>query len=429
MRKPVPTVPTDSEVEGRRSSGAESSARESQLSSSDSQELPATAKLEVSPTLSSLLVSSPDDVDTLNEGFLTPSEDVAPAETALASAFTSVQPPEMLHKTPVAKSVPLPDDANKSSAEPEALQPESKPAEPVTPSRQGSISGHPHLPARSVSPPVSPPSRTGSPSAPPLPRRAAARRAVPPPPPAVPPAPSADMSLAKAAEQPNGHHAEPETHAELDTKAKNTSNPVVAPRSDPPPPSEQPGSSSKEKEEAAGTTARSTVAATLGAEAEIKPSGDQSDETPQQQSALSGEGSAVEKVAVEGADAVANDVDVEREVLRPKRADAAAEEKTGSTRARRVPPPPLRHPHPVRSSMEAEAERQAPSDTRTSLDNGGADRPHSHRGKDKFEEDSQPIFAPDGTPYVGDGTWEERTWKELTRLREDMFWARMGRAH
>lgn len=28
--------------------------------------------------------------------------------------------------------------------------------------------------------------------------------------------------------------------------------------------------------------------------------------------------------------------------------------------------------------------------------------------------------------YVGEGTWEERTWRELVRLREDMFWARMG---
>ena len=28
--------------------------------------------------------------------------------------------------------------------------------------------------------------------------------------------------------------------------------------------------------------------------------------------------------------------------------------------------------------------------------------------------------------YVGDATWEERTWKELVRLREDMFWARIG---
>ncbi|KAF6745016.1 hypothetical protein DFP72DRAFT_1018276 [Ephemerocybe angulata] len=28
--------------------------------------------------------------------------------------------------------------------------------------------------------------------------------------------------------------------------------------------------------------------------------------------------------------------------------------------------------------------------------------------------------------YIGDATWEERTWKELARLKEDMFWARIG---
>ena len=28
--------------------------------------------------------------------------------------------------------------------------------------------------------------------------------------------------------------------------------------------------------------------------------------------------------------------------------------------------------------------------------------------------------------YVGNGSWEEKTWKELVRLREDMFWARLG---
>lgn len=28
--------------------------------------------------------------------------------------------------------------------------------------------------------------------------------------------------------------------------------------------------------------------------------------------------------------------------------------------------------------------------------------------------------------YVGDATWEERTYKELVRLREEMFWARVG---
>ena len=28
--------------------------------------------------------------------------------------------------------------------------------------------------------------------------------------------------------------------------------------------------------------------------------------------------------------------------------------------------------------------------------------------------------------YVGDATWEERTYKELVRLREEMYWARIG---
>jgi hypothetical protein len=32
----------------------------------------------------------------------------------------------------------------------------------------------------------------------------------------------------------------------------------------------------------------------------------------------------------------------------------------------------------------------------------------------------------DGEVYVGDATWEERTWKELIKLKEDMFWARIG---
>ena len=28
--------------------------------------------------------------------------------------------------------------------------------------------------------------------------------------------------------------------------------------------------------------------------------------------------------------------------------------------------------------------------------------------------------------YVGETTWEERTWREIVKLREDMFWARIG---
>jgi len=32
----------------------------------------------------------------------------------------------------------------------------------------------------------------------------------------------------------------------------------------------------------------------------------------------------------------------------------------------------------------------------------------------------------DRARFVGDSTWEEKTWKEVVRLREDMFWARIG---
>jgi hypothetical protein len=39
---------------------------------------------------------------------------------------------------------------------------------------------------------------------------------------------------------------------------------------------------------------------------------------------------------------------------------------------------------------------------------------------------SQTDEGADGEVYVGDTTWEERTWKELVKLKEDMFWARIG---
>lgn len=35
----------------------------------------------------------------------------------------------------------------------------------------------------------------------------------------------------------------------------------------------------------------------------------------------------------------------------------------------------------------------------------------------------------DGEGYVGDATWEDRTWREVVRLKEEMFWARIGGVH
>jgi hypothetical protein len=43
----------------------------------------------------------------------------------------------------------------------------------------------------------------------------------------------------------------------------------------------------------------------------------------------------------------------------------------------------------------------------------------------KFE-DPTAIAEEANEVYVGEATWEERAWKELARLREDMFWARVG---
>ena len=93
-----------------------------------------------------------------------------------------------------------------------------------------------------------------------------------------------------------------------------------------------------------------------------------------------------------------------------ERIRTAAEEKTAVTASHHPPPPPppRHHPAPVRSSSAHSLSSTHPPG--------------------KFDKPEEPAFAPDGTPYVGDGTWEERTWKELTRLREDVFWARVGRA-
>jgi len=41
-------------------------------------------------------------------------------------------------------------------------------------------------------------------------------------------------------------------------------------------------------------------------------------------------------------------------------------------------------------------------------------------------EDGETKAEDDKEAYIGDATWEERTWKEIVRLKEEMFWARIG---
>ncbi|KAI0251234.1 hypothetical protein BJV78DRAFT_1282729 [Lactifluus subvellereus] len=393
-------APMANGAEGRRPSVPESPAKVSPSSSSDSQRLPVTVKPEESPTLSSLLAPSSEEMDPLNGACPTPSE--GPALMATAT--------------------PSPDDVNKTSTEPEALH-ESRPAEHATGHNEAPnpehVGAHPHPPAaNAVS--VSPPSRTDSPARPPLPRRAAARRAVPPLPPAVPsapsiPVPAAHVSPVRTAEQPNGHHVQPEAPAEPNSKP----DVATAPGSDSPPegPDNNPP---REKEAAEVTGSRSPTSKAEAEIVEAAPEAELSEKTseekqPRPPSADDPAEGADEPVSSSSARMVANaDGDDDSSPADLERIRRAAEEKAAA-RAHPAPLPPPRHPRPVRPT-----ERQALSDL------SSIGKTPSSPGK--FDKPEEPAFAPDGVAYVSDGTWEERTWKELVRLREDMFWARVGSA-
>ncbi|KAI9510324.1 proline-rich protein [Russula earlei] len=356
---------------------------------------------QVSPTLSSLLVSSSEDADPPTEGFLTP-EDLAPTETACVF----LPPQSSSHNTPLATSGPLPDDTKTIPAESAARVSVASDKEVYTAEHVEEPSQPPVV---TTIRPVSLPSRTGSPTAPPLPRRAAARRTVPPPPRPVPPALSAPVAAAVAA---------------ADVSPTSVTVPVSPPKTKEAEGAAFPAAETTESVASAISKAEAEIVDVSGAAAELDA--DQFDEG--QQLSLSTDGSAAppDNAAVEdspegGARADTNtgtsadDAYVEPETVRQERR-AMAEEKAAA-RARHPPPPP-RHPHPVRA-VEREALSDLPSLSRGA---SGADSPRKSK-LDGFEE---PMFAPDGTPYVSDGTWEERTWKELTRLREDMFWARLG---
>jgi hypothetical protein len=420
--RPRTPVVEENGVGRRPSSGTVSSSGDSQSPTSTLQRPAVSVKPESSPTLSSLLVSSAEDADTLNDSFVTPSDELTPATIASMSPDLSAPPPpESSHNTPVITTAPLPADADKAqieSEEPPAvaqpeIPPEPKPAE-VAPA-QKEVPNAEDVVARHDPPPTgtaqlsSPPTRTGSPAPPPVPRRAAARRPLPSLPPArsAAPAPAPEVSVAKVAE-PNGH-VKPEAHAEPDTTPNSDS-------------SLEP---SKEKGiEGAAPPTEATESAPPKAEAEAEvveavavaePESNNKSETEEKEQLRlqlqPGEDDSAGPADVEGANleqmsspqSASDDTELER-------IKQAAEEKAAN-KARHPPPPPPRHPGPVRP-----VSTQCVSQEKST---------HSHG---KFDKPEEPGFAPDGTPYVGDGTWEERTWKELTRLREDAFWARVGRA-
>ncbi|KAF9528613.1 hypothetical protein CPB83DRAFT_853949 [Crepidotus variabilis] len=89
---------------------------------------------------------------------------------------------------------------------------------------------------------------------------------------------------------------------------------------------------------------------------------------------------------------------------------------------------------PTKSSTKPEAEETDPFMSAAEKANASAEASESSRPSQEITTEPQSItsrtsLADDeevNPNYTYDITWEERTWREVVRLREDMFWARVG---
>lgn len=87
---------------------------------------------------------------------------------------------------------------------------------------------------------------------------------------------------------------------------------------------------------------------------------------------------------------------------------------------------------PIEADIKSEKEADETLDERSvslfdrSSTNGLKDGIAGGLGDYDDPSESDSASEMDGGVYVGDATWEDRTWKELVRLREEMFWARIG---
>ncbi|OJA11396.1 hypothetical protein AZE42_03960 [Rhizopogon vesiculosus] len=82
-----------------------------------------------------------------------------------------------------------------------------------------------------------------------------------------------------------------------------------------------------------------------------------------------------------------------------------------------------------RVSMDAPT--HAPTDSQsTTVDPTHSTPEAGHSSEDsstheKSIDTSSTKHSSDGEGYIGDATWEDHTWKEIVRLKEEMFWARV----
>lgn len=117
-----------------------------------------------------------------------------------------------------------------------------------------------------------------------------------------------------------------------------------------------------------------------------------------------------EKVEVEKEDQE-TEKEKELEVAKEKEAEAAAE---GELQSEEPAPPAY---EATNGHSQAEPELESPvQEVEVVLEKELTAEPT----------EAEKVSELDTRMYVGIATWEERTWRELMKLREEMFWARVG---
>ena len=118
--------------------------------------------------------------------------------------------------------------------------------------------------------------------------------------------------------------------------------------------------------------------------------------------------------------------------LQPEDANPSAVPKTPLADGNEILTSPPSPSPPAYSSRAREPSRQVPPPpSRTSTDHqrcasSFSDRRESSPHRSSISNANASVSGDDLEVYIGDATWEERTWKVLVRLREDMFYARLG---
>ncbi|KAG6915087.1 hypothetical protein DXG01_013534 [Tephrocybe rancida] len=291
------------------------------------------------------------------------------------------------------------------------------PRRPITPASVPLPESRPHTP------PVAVAAAAGSPIPPPLPRRAAARSRLPvdsstpsPPPPETTVEASTEAPDQKEQAASSVLAVEPSSESSVPAEGKDAKEEVV---------SEVSASAvvSPSVEEDVFVDAESEhLAVTDKTEVPVKEveapeAGNKTEDTGDKEGEDKGDEKVPETIDEKGEDGVD---EKEKEKSEEEKVEESAVEKVTEEKEVEKIEAKANEVEVEKASEEVAAvpEKQASNETEKE-DVGAQDTSDADDRKESLDDDVS------GT-YVGDATWEERTWKEIVRLKEEMFWARIG---